>query len=80
MALARKSAVFLIMFVAVIMVSSCAGADVEPGSQISSSGSDFLPSSPASPVVSQAAPKPCQRHGEALHFAQHLLVDLVKGG
>jgi hypothetical protein len=56
MALARKSAVFLIMFGAVIMVSSCAGADVEPGSQVSSSGSDSLPSSPASPVVSQAAP------------------------
>jgi hypothetical protein len=56
MALARKSAVFLIMFVVVIMVSSCAGADVEPGSRVSSSGSDPLPSSPASPVESQVVP------------------------
>jgi hypothetical protein len=53
---ARKSAIFLIMFGVVIMVSGCSRAEVKPGSQVSSSAWESLPISSASAVVPQAAP------------------------
>jgi hypothetical protein len=53
---ARKSAVFLIMFGVVIMVSGCSRAEVKPGTQVSSSAWESLPMSSASAVVPQAAP------------------------
>jgi hypothetical protein len=56
MAWAKKSAAFPIMFVVVIMASSCSGAEAEPGGRVPSSASKSLPISPTPPDLPQTAP------------------------
>lgn len=56
MAWAKKSAAFLIMFVVVIMASSCSGAEAEPGGRVPWSASKSLPISPTPPDLPQTAP------------------------
>ena len=51
MSLANRSGAFLIMFVAVVTASSCAGSQVEPGNQVSSPAAASSPSSQTSAVV-----------------------------